>query len=372
MAATATATSSEARGNVAIWCCRQLLTVVVALVLTVHSGEGGASPSKPNRTQAAGDIIDMKVSFTVTNLNRTAARNCRGDGSSLKLSGHIIGPRSALVDGAAATLYIHGVAVPEPTWRMPLAGYDYGLEQARRGHVSVTFDRPGYAASMVAADGRSICIGVQADIAHQIVDQLRRGGYTAAAPIRFARIALAGHSLGQEIAELAAATFGDVDALVVGGFRDPSVLSPRLSKAATQYVSSCLRGGQPKTAGGPGGYAYTFAEGTDFLFHNAEDVVIDAFAAYTEADPCDVSTIVLYGVVTALQLAQIRVPVLLFYGDQDALWYKGAGRRQKALFIGSKDVTLLEYADTGHMIMLGRTAPAFRADVSGWLKAHGY
>ena len=49
---------------------------------------------------------------------------------------------------------------------------------ARAGHASVTVDRLGYGASDKPPDGKSVCIGSQADVAHQIVGQLKAGSYT--------------------------------------------------------------------------------------------------------------------------------------------------------------------------------------------------
>ena len=66
------------------------------------------------------------------------------------------------------------------------------------------------------------------------------------------------------------------------------------------------------------------------------------------------------------------MPVFLFYGQNDGLWPAGTGERQRGWFTGSDDVTLFELPDTGHMAMLGRTAPALRARVSQWLRTRGF
>jgi pimeloyl-ACP methyl ester carboxylesterase len=284
------------------------------------------------------------------------------DGKTYMLSGHIVGPLAAMRDGAAATVYLHGAAVPESTWRMPVAGYDYGFEQAKLGHVSVTLDRLSYGASPTP-NGLLTCFGGQADMAHQIILQLRSGSYQAPAPIRFGKVALAGHSNGQVIAQIEAYSFGDIDALVVGGWGDP-VLTPA--------ILACAMGGEPKRPGEPGGYAFAF-KGTEreFLFHDAEEQVIGAYIARHERDACDAS-VAAAPLISGLMLSRVRVPVLLFYGLNDALWPPGTGERQQGFFSGSSDVTLLEMPDTGHMIMLGRTAPTFRARVSDWLGQHRF
>lgn len=352
----------------------RLLACLAVLAGVAACGEDSAGSAGAKQEIEPADIVDMAVRFEVAGLNRSAAPLCPGDGRRYVVAGHIVGPRSAMIDGAAGTVYVHGVSVPEQTWRMPLPGYDYGLEQARRGHVSITFDRLGYGATSPLPDGLNACLGVQADIVHQVIQQLRSASYQSdGAVLRFSRLAVAGHSLGQDIAQIVAYSFDGVDALVVGGFSDPAVLSVPLVSASRVYGQNCAFGGAPKVSGAPGHYARTFeGKPDDFLFHDAEPQVIEAFTAATEADPCDLANILAFGPVNALLLSGIRVPVLLFYGDHDSLWPAGVGRRQKALFIGSPDVTLLELGETGHMSMLGRSAPELRVRVSDWLKLHGF
>lgn len=134
----------------------------------------------------------------------------------------------------------------------------------------------------------------------------------------------------------------------------------------------CATGGEPKRSGEPGGYAFAF-EGTEreFLFYNADEQVIQAYVARHERDACD-ATFGVAPVISAPMLSQVRVPVFLFYGLNDALWPPGTGERQRSLFSGSNDVTLFELPDTGHMAMLGRTAPAVRERMSNWLHERGF
>jgi pimeloyl-ACP methyl ester carboxylesterase len=341
---------------------------LVSAALTASCGSNDETVFA-QRSGVAGDIADISVSFTVENLNRSLVL-CLTDGATYTLSGHIVGPASALRDGAAATLYLHGAAVPEATWRMPVRGYDYGYEQARRGHISVTLDRLSYGASPTP-NGLMTCHGGQADMAHQIVTQLRDGSYLSPAPIGFSRIALAGHSAGQVIAEIAAYSFGDIDALVIGGWGDPfATLDDAVVLLPT--IQTCATGGEPKRPGEPSGYAFTF-EGRvpELLFHNAEEAVIGEYVARHERDACDAS-LATAPPINALMVSQIEVPVFLFYGLNDALWPAGTGERQRGFFTGSNDVTLFELPDTGHMIMLERTAPTLRVAMSDWLHERGF
>jgi pimeloyl-ACP methyl ester carboxylesterase len=329
---------------------------------------GAAQRHQAGLAAGVGKIVDLSVRFPVENVNRSLVP-CLTDGKHYTLSGHIVGPLAAMHSGAAATLYLHGAAVPEATWRMPVPGYDYGFEQAKLSHISVTVDRLGYGKSPTP-NGLMTCFGGQADMAHQIILQLRTGSYTASAPIRFGRVALAGHSNGQQVAQIEAYSFGDIDALVVGGWGDPGPANVSDLVVLAPTFEKCATGGEPKRPGEPGGYAYTFKNmEREILFYNAEEAVIRAYIARHERDACD-AAVVTEGPVSAVMLASVRVPVLLFYGLNDAGWPSGTGTRQRMFFTGSNDVTLFELANSGHMIMLGRTAPTFRARVSDWLRKH--
>jgi len=120
--------------------------------------------------------------------------------------------------------------------------------------VSVVIDRLGYGRSDKPA-GSGSCFGGQADIAHQIVQQLRSGRYDGVVSPRFRRIALAGHSAGGLTAETEAFSFADVDAIAVIAYADQP-LTPVAQVAADEAAAICARGGQPVYGTtGPAGYA---------------------------------------------------------------------------------------------------------------------
>src|SRR5437660_162759 len=83
----------------------------------------------------------------------------------------------------------------------------------------------------------------------------RAGRQESPAPFRFARIAPAGHSSGQVIAEIEAYSFGDIEALVVGGWGDPAI-TPEDLVVILPFIQVCAMGGEPKRPGEPSGYAF--------------------------------------------------------------------------------------------------------------------
>jgi len=329
----------------------------------------GATVVPAHSTAGSDAVTDEVVTFNVRNANRSLVP-CVTDGRAYTIYGHIVGPASRMRDGAAGTLYLHGSAVPEPTWRMPITGYDHGLEEAKLGHISVTVDRLSYGRSPTP-NGLMTCVGGQADVVHQIIDELRTGTFGGIAPIRFSRIALAGHSFGDLIAEVEAYSFGDIDALVVGGWGDP-VVTARDVMILEPTIRKCLTGGEPKRPGEPGGYAYTFkGHVPELLFHDADPSVISAFVSRHERDACD-GSLVWASAMNAVMVSRVHVPVFLFFGLNDALWPAGTGSRERKFYRGSPDVTLLQLPDTGHMMMLERSAPTFRQALSEWFTARGF
>src|SRR2546428_10347151 len=103
---------------------------------------------------------------------------------------------------------------------------------AKLGQVSLTVDELGYGASGHPPDGNLTCQGAEADITHQIIQQLRRGDYTLGTGpgISFSRVVLAGHDVGGAVAEVQAHSFSAIDALLLVNYPrqglKPLILEP--------------------------------------------------------------------------------------------------------------------------------------------------
>ncbi|MEV8113993.1 alpha/beta hydrolase [Streptomyces xiamenensis] len=315
---------------------------------------------------AAADIVDVPVSFTVVNQNRTLAE-CPVDGGSYRIEGHLTAPRALLEDGTVpgVTLYQHGIAAGEWYWRLDAEGYHHAEEMALRGHASVTVDRLGYGASD-HPDGYLTCIGGEADIAHQITRALREGTYTVADgdPYAFDRVYLAGQSNGGQISQIAAYSFQDIDGLVIMDWTDLG-LTPQANARFFTALNTCLNG-----AGGEGdGYVY-YDLGTeefrDGNFHDTDPEVLRLALPHQNPHPCGDMVAQLGGVLVDLRhLNEITVPVLFLYGEKDARVEGGAEHR--ALFTGTDDTELLEVPEAGHYMGLERGAPLVHDALADWL-----
>src|SRR2546423_129266 len=158
---------------------------LIAVLVTALAVEFGSAPTA---TAAAGEMVDLPVAFRVDNTN-SSRLPCHSDGKTYVVRGHLTGPRAAIAGPGprAVTLYYSGYDSGEWNWRFRVVpGYDYAAELARVGHASVTIDQVGYGESG-HPQGNDTCLGAQADIAHQIIGQLRAGTYTASGmqPVTF-------------------------------------------------------------------------------------------------------------------------------------------------------------------------------------------
>ncbi|MDT0307363.1 alpha/beta hydrolase [Streptomyces sp. DSM 44917] len=319
---------------------------------------------------AAADIVDLPVSFTVVNQNRTLAA-CAVDGETYTIRGHLTAPADVLeaaADGEerAITLYEHGIAAGEWYWRLDAEGYHHAEELARRGHASLTIDRLGYDSSD-QPNGNGSCIGGQADMAQQIVDQLREGSYEieGGETYAFDRVFLAGQSNGGQVVQIAAYSFQDVDGLVIMDWTDLG-LTPQANARFFTSLQTCLRGGED-------GYAYYDLGSEEFAtgnFNDTDPTVLELAVPHQNRHPCGDMVSQLGGVLMDTQRIQdIDVPVLFLYGEEDAR--VTGGEEHRALFTGTDDTEILEVPDAGHYMGLERQAPLVHETLADWLDRHG-
>jgi pimeloyl-ACP methyl ester carboxylesterase len=353
---------------------------ILSTLIAVGAAMAGPASHASAATPSTPSAVKRPVTFQVRNVNRSALA-CPSDGAAYEVKGHLIGPASEVGPGAsggprAVTLYLHDLSFGESFWSFSAAPrYDYAAGIARAGHASVVIDRLGYGSSG-HPDGNQACLGADADIAHQIIGKLRSGDYVTkdGESPRFDRVALAGHSVGALIANLEAFSFNDIDGLVAMSY------TPQVTQQAfEQFYASrvvCEAGGEPSTPGGPGGYAYFGATAAEFdarVFYSAEPAVREVATRLRAADPCGDSASIIDALVQDLKsLSQVKVPVLVVCGREDAATPSFACPHLKRRYTGSSDVSLLFIPKAGHALTLERTAPTLRRRVATWLRAHGF
>ena len=325
-----------------------------------------------------GELLDVPVAFEVENVNRTSVP-CQPDGKRYTIAGHLMAPRSALETGRGVTVFLHGIEISDAYFRYRgVPGYDFQAELAELGHATIVVDRLGHGESGLPPAGAS-CVGSQADIAHQLVDLARAGNYRLGGGNgrAFGKVALAGHSFGSYMAEIAAMTFRNQDALVLMAFAaegiDLALLGDRQSRGE---AGTCTAGGGlEKRPGAPTGYAFLWPDRDTWnadTFGNADPRIAEESEDLRERSPCgDINSSVPASFTEPPQYNRITTPVLMLFGRQDKLFPPPAGERHRQFFTGSSDVMLHEF-EGGHTLMLQRTAPEVRAKLSAWLQARGF
>jgi pimeloyl-ACP methyl ester carboxylesterase len=313
-------------------------------------------------------VSSLPVAFTVKNTN-TAIAPCTPDGATYTVRGHVTGPKGFKRGGV--TLYLHGLGLGEWLWNFqPVKSYNFVRGMARAGHVSVSVDRLGYGASDKPTSGKATCIGSQADIAHQIVGQLKAGTYavTGGTARRYKRVAIAGHSAAGQIAITEAYSYRDLRALVVVAFSYSNL--PRGNDEFGFERIACDKGGDPF----PGLTDYAFFGRTEAgfrstMFRSAPKAVQDAAVKLHYPDPCGDN----YSLIDTIQrqaanVGKVKVPVLVACGRNDVLYADFGCEAQADRFSKGRALIL---SNTAHGMPLERSAKTFRKRLSRFLRRYG-
>ncbi len=327
---------------------------------------------------AAPPIVELPVSFEVQNVNRSQIidPSCLPDGKKYEIKGYLVAPAAQLDDRSdrSITIYLHSAtAAGDTVWRMSaVPGYDWAAEMAGLGHSSLVIDLLGWGKSG-HPHGQEVCIGGEADILHQIIEQLRSGTYgvDGNAPVPFSRVVVASLSGAALINHAQAYTWNGADGIIIMGWSDPPT-GVSFAGVVPRILAKCASGGENVNddGTGPSGYLYSWpsrdAVAADVLY-DADPAVVDAFKASIIRDPCGAITSGGAAILADFaHLDEVTVPVFLVYGAHDKMAPATTAPLQELLY-GSDDVTSVVVPGTGHVASLGRTAPQVRAIVSEWL-----
>lgn len=268
-------------------------------------------------------------------------------------------------------LTVHGLTYSSLYWDFPYQPETYSFVRHANaaGYATLNFDRLGSGES-----DRPLSLlvtpGAQAYVQHQLVEALRSGEFGHA----WSRVVLAGHSLGSVLSINQAATYHDVDGLVVTGFMhgygagfvalvaslQPAALDPRFAGMGLDvgYLTT-----QPGTRG-PRFYHLA----------NADPAVVALDEQTKEAGAA--GEIVPFPLVnTALMSVQVDVPVLSIIGRNDWIF---CGLGPCGTLLSSTTLEPLSYGpaaelemvvvpDAGHDLNLQKNAPVAYAAILDWL-----
>lgn len=354
---------------------RAARTLVSGLLVGALSGAllgavAGRTTADEGSVADAGDrVIRRDVVFSLVNTNRTSVP-CPADGATYTVSGTLVGPRDEVLGRAGTTrinVMVHDAGTGGWFWDLGTAPrFDHAGRLADHGETSLVLDRLGFDASPLA-DGRSTCLGAQATMLHQVVQNVKAGIYSfvdrpGAAVPHGAEVVLHGHGIGAAVAQLEAAEFDDVEGLVVMGWSDAGASQAAVVEGARQN-RACLDDDYAP-------YGASRADFRDLLFATAPRSVQRAALARRNATPCgDVAS--LLGTVGALNLGtgEIEAPVLVLQGGRDARTREPSAQAQADRFRSAESVSARTFQRAGSALPLEAQAPQVRRTVLAWLDA---
>lgn len=268
---------------------------------------------------------------------------------------------------------LHGATYSHLYWDWPFqpAIYSYARYATTAGYAVLSIDRIGIGGSShPPAD--AVTIESNAYVVHQIVQALRGGSLVVPSfgRIRAERVALVGHSLGSVISIAEAATYGDVDGVVLTGVSH--TVTPALGEVlATLYPANL----DPHFAGRniPDGYL-TSQPGTRGVFYQAPffDPQVLALDEQTKET---VTTAELNTALPALGLSsEIHAPVLVVVGDYDGAFCaaptctaSGSLAAEPSFYPSDACAEAVAIPEAGHDLNLHFQAPLAYATILGWM-----
>jgi pimeloyl-ACP methyl ester carboxylesterase len=325
-------------------------------------------------TAASSDVVTIPISFHVKNTNTTDVF-CQNpvDGKDYTVKGVVVGPRSAIRSGKAATLYLHAVTWTSKYFTLNIPGHNYAEEMAKRGHVSIAVDRLGYGNSD-KPDGLATCFGSEADVAHQMVQALKSGSYTLGTgkATKFAKVFTSGSSVGALIANIEAYTYSDTAGVYNQSWGDWSA-GPYAGYEAVDANERCYKGGDPSVSRNSQPNYATFAgDSQDTFWYASASPEIRAKTPPMQPDPCGQIMNLPFGIGADMQhLGEIDVPVLLTFGDADPVFPMGSAEQMQFRYYGSPKVTNVNIPGASHYPILEANFPVMLDAADHWLSENG-
>ena len=219
---------------------------------------------------------------------------------------------------------LHGSTYSHLYWDWPFQPetYSYMRRATAAGYAVLNVDRIGIGASD-HPPAAAVTIGANAFVVHQLVQSLRGGDLVVPSfgRVQAERVALVGHSLGSVISIEEAATYGDIDGVVLTGVTH--TVTPALGEVLSSLYPANL---DPHFAGReiPDGYLTSLPgqRGVFYYLPSADPLVV----ALDEATKETTTTGELDTAFPALALSTgIHVPVIVVVGDLDLAFCAAPG-----------------------------------------------
>jgi pimeloyl-ACP methyl ester carboxylesterase len=275
-------------------------------------------------------------------------------------------------------LLLHGATYDHSYWNFAYQPQHYSYARAanQAGFATLALDRLGSGASD-HPPGSAITTNGSAFTVHQVISALRAGAARtdSGRTVRFDRIVLVGHSFGSFIAWAEAATYRDVDGLIISGTSHLEDPPGAAAIEATLYPAAF----DPRFAGAGLSLDYFTTlpgvRGADFYYLPHTDPAVLALDEATK----DVVPLGLFfdRTSTYAMTREIHVPVLGVVGDYDTLSCEapscsrsGSFQSEGSYYPADACFSSFVLQNAGHDLNLHRNAPAWFAHAQSWARAY--
>lgn len=270
---------------------------------------------------------------------------------------------------------IHGGTYSHLYWDWPYQPetYSYVRRATAAGYAVLNIDRIGSGRSD-RPPAEAVTLPANAHVVHQIVQALRGGNLIVPSfgIVRAERVVLVGHSIGSFTSVTEAATYGDVDGVVVTGA--VHAIGPDVATALADFHPASL---DPRFAGQniPEGYLTSLPGRRDARYFYYAPSVDPQVIEVDEQTKETVTLAEVAGLATwgALSSA-IHVPVLVVVGDYDTLLCpepsctgSGAAAAEAGFYAPDSCAEVVVMPDTGHNLNLHVTAPLSYDTILEWM-----
>jgi pimeloyl-ACP methyl ester carboxylesterase len=277
-------------------------------------------------------------------------------------------------------LLLHGATYNRIYWDLPYRpdNYSYQRDMAAQGMATLAVDELGVGGSTRPLSTLLTGVG-QASAVHQIVGQLRAGRVGG---VQYTKVVLVGHSAGSAIAVVEAATYHDVDGVVLTGVTHlPNV--PVVGEDVLFGLHPVTLDPQLSARGGDPGYLTSKPGMRGSMYYGPNDldplaVETDESKAKDQVSATSLLDIISIGLVSPVSLG-IDVPVLLVNGTDDTGFCglvrdcstAEALRAQEApYFSPAAQLSVYVLAHSGHSVALAVNTPEYRKVTRDWLSRY--
>jgi pimeloyl-ACP methyl ester carboxylesterase len=274
---------------------------------------------------------------------------------------------------------IHGGTYNRGYWNFAFQPGTYSYARAARTFAAFSYDRVGFGGSSHRPSAELTGMA-QADVLHQLVGAFRAGRVDGHA---YRRVVLVGHSLGSGIALLEAATYRDVDGVVLTGITHH--ISPQqMQDTYFNYLYPAADDPRFAGQGYDAGFLTTRPGTRAHLFYTPQ--FSDPAAIAVDEETKDVvGSAEIFDIVSVAfdspYSRRITVPVLMVVGSEDFLFCRGVAasdcsssaaltRQEAPYFSPEACLRAVVLPGVGHDVTLHTVSPQLRALIGDWAEDH--